>query len=77
MGTILPLKNTTMIDGKQLDFDFYFWLGEDGETAPVSEEDFRSRQDKIRLDRDNFLNVRIDRTTEGNNSRDGIDVGGD
>lgn len=41
--------------------DYYFWLGEDGETEAVSKEEFDARQQELRQNLDDFLNVRIPR----------------
>lgn len=60
---------------EQLEMDFFFWLGGDGEASPVSEEEFLNQQNRIRLDRDNFLNVRLSSDPTGlDTARDGIDV---
>ena len=62
---------TNFNEDGQGQFNLFFWLGQEGEAEPVSEAEFLSRQNKIRVERENFLNVRIPR------SSDGIDVVGD
>lgn len=39
--------------------DYYFWLGDDGESRPVTKEEFEEEQRKLRQNLDDFLNVRI------------------
>lgn len=53
------MNTMTKEDYEQLEFNYFYWLGDDGETEPVSEQEFLQRQNKLRLDRDNFLNVRV------------------
>ncbi len=53
------MRMKTTINTDQLEMDFYFWLGGDGEAEPVSEEEFLDRQLTLRKNLDDFLNVRI------------------
>ena len=37
--------------------DYFFWLGVDGELEAVSEEEFLAKQERIRKEREDWLNV--------------------
>lgn len=47
--------------------DFYFWLGAEGVAEEVSEAEFEGRQDLLRANLENWINVRIN-PTKGKNS---------
>lgn len=40
--------------------DYYFWLGQDGELQPVTKEEFDKKQEEIRKEREDWLNVNVD-----------------
>lgn len=44
--------------------DFYFWLGMDGELESVTEEEFERKQELIRKEHEDGLNVNIDEQQE-------------
>ena len=39
--------------------DYYFWLGSDGDPIDLTEEEFEQRQEAVRKEREDFLNVTI------------------
>ncbi len=39
---------------------YFFWLGVDGELEAVSEEEFLDKQERIRKEREDWLNVESD-----------------
>ncbi len=45
--------------------DFFFWLGEEGTAEEVTEETFVERQDLLRANLENWINVRINPTKRG------------
>ena len=53
---------TTMIERETE--DFYFWLGEEGTAEEVTEETFVERQDLLRANLENWINVRINPTNK-------------
>jgi hypothetical protein len=50
---------TTIMINDNEDFNAYFWLGEDGEANEVSETEFEDRQDVLRQNLEDWINVRI------------------
>ena len=40
--------------------DFFFWLGADGESYELSEEEFNYQVEKARAKREDYLNVAVD-----------------
>lgn len=53
-------KDWITIVTKSKPADYYFWLGPDGDLEAVSKEDFDKKQEEIRKEREDWLNVNVD-----------------
>lgn len=58
-------KSPIVIDGDPIfrmnedgQYEFFFWLGKDGNADPVDPEVFEQKQEHERLDKEDYLNVR-------------------